>query len=74
MEARNIPFFCIIVMVERMTEYYIEEPLDEFDRVVLNFILTSQNIRNRLGYEVDAVEERLIRETILEMSANGELD
>ena len=61
-------------MVERKKEYYIEEPLDEFDRVVLNFILSMQHVRNRSGCELDAVEEKLIYDTIAEMAANGELD
>ena len=60
-------------MVKQKMEYYIEEPVDMFDRVVLNFILTSKNIRNRLGYEVDAVEEELIRKQSTEMVSNREL-
>ena len=54
--------------------YCIVEPVDVFDRVVLNFILSSQRIRNRVGFDIDPVEEELIRETIAEMAANGELD
>ncbi len=60
--------------MESACEYFIEEKLDVFDRVVLNFIMSTHHVRNSLGYEVDAVEEELIRQTIAEMSANGELD
>ena len=60
-------------MVERR-EYYREEPVDIFDRLILNHIIASHNIRNRHGYELDAVDDRLIYETIVEMAANGELD
>ena len=59
-------------MVERKKEYYIEEPLDEFDRVVLNFILSTQHVRNSSCCRLDAVEE--ISDTIAEKAANGELD
>ena len=61
-------------MVETKSEYYIEEPLDVFDRVVLNFILATMDIRNRSCCELDAVEEKLIFETITQMAADGELD
>jgi hypothetical protein len=61
-------------MVEQKNAYYIEEPLDEFDRVVLNFILSTQHIRNRSCCKLDHVEEKLIYDTIAEMAANGELD
>ena len=61
-------------MVEQKNAYYIEEPLDEFDRCVLNFILPTQHLRNRSCFELDAVEEQLIHETITQMAANGELD
>ena len=60
--------------MESACEYYVEEPVDMFDRVVLNFIISTHHVRNRLGYEVDAVAEELIRQTISEMSAKGELD
>ena len=55
-------------------EYCIEEPLDVFDHIILNHIIASHNIRNRHGYELDNVDEKLIYETIVEMAANGELD
>ena len=66
--------FCGSFMVECAREYYIEEPCDIFDRLVLNHIIACHNIRNRDGYEVDNAEEKLIYETIVEMAANGELD
>ena len=55
-------------------EYYIEEPVEIFDHLILNHIIASHNIRNRHGYELDNVDEKLIYETIVEMAANGELD
>ena len=55
-------------------EYYIQEPVDIFDRLILNHIIASHNIRNRRGYELDALDEKLIYQTIIEMAANGELD
>ena len=61
-------------MVERRREYYVEEPLDEFDRIVLHFILSTQRVCNRSCCKLDTVEEKLIYDTIAEMAANGELD
>ncbi len=52
---------------------YIEDPLDEFDRAVLNFILSTQDIQNRSCCELDPVAQKLIHDTISHMAANGEL-
>ena len=67
-------FFCSIVTVEQKNAHYIEGPLDEVDIVFLNFILSTQHLRNRSCLELDPVEDQLIFETITEMAANGELD
>jgi len=61
-------------MVEQKNACYAEGPLNEVDRAVLNFILSTRHLRNRSCFELDAVEEQLILETIAEMAANGELD
>ena len=61
-------------MVEKKNACYTEGPLDEVDRAVLNFILSTQHLRNRSCFELDPYEEKLIFETINEMAANGELD
>jgi hypothetical protein len=61
-------------MVEREHAYYIEEKLDEFDKIVFNFILSTQSIRSRIGCGLDPNEDKLIYETITQMDANRELD